>query len=591
MQDPLTISYGGSSVERYGAAAKYDFDNPQKWHTESSVPLLDEHEMTNDNGQPVAQVDKTILEQIAANNNKRVRETGDPATLILGHTSDDPRAPEKPAYGFVVNYHVKPFKRDQSGQVIYAIHGDYKIRHKNKELLEQYPRRSVELWWHKKELDPIAMLGGSSPERDLGVVIRNGRINHVALDHTPRRQVSARNSSQSAGEQLPIRFSTRGNYTVECYAIETPRRFARGRSDKKSREAGMAGPSRFNHNCGDDDGGDKYKYADDLMATDEFDGGDEAVPGEGDGPDSAESDPVLAKLFQSKQWKELSQKIDMLAQALAGPEDQGATPGSDSAAIGEEPMPGEMPPPGQPGMGGPGMGAPPPGAEGMDDSFEPEPEEDERRMHGAAPVQMSADGMAVSTGFPGPKDPYISGMNGKKKMTRTTPVQNGRRQPAPTGQNGELAAVKKQLAAFRLKYARSEAEKIVNQLVTEDRILFGRTPEDHEKGVKEQTEYFAHLLMQDGGEEDVRYEVEEVIKKRYSRQKPNPAAPSSVGVARYARQQAGGAPGADDDENFEDTELQDFQKITEFADLIGVRKMSRKDAIDHMRKKYGRGMH
>src|SRR5271168_2452804 len=97
----------------YGRASVYNFDDPTKWVTVESVPLLDEHEMTNEDGQPVAYVGKQELEQIAHNNNRKVRETGDPATLILGHTSDDPQAPEKPAQGFVVNYKVKPFKRNQ----------------------------------------------------------------------------------------------------------------------------------------------------------------------------------------------------------------------------------------------------------------------------------------------------------------------------------------------------------------------------------------------------------------------------------------------------------------------------------------------
>ncbi len=153
----------GNYVVNYGAASKYQFDDPNRWVTLPNVPLLDEHEMTDEAGRPVARVDKPVLEQIANNNNHRIVQTGDPATLILGHTSDDPRAEEKPAKGFVVNYRVLPFKRDpNTGQVVYAIHGDFKVRPQNAHLLEEYPRRSVELWWNKKELDPIALLGGTS---------------------------------------------------------------------------------------------------------------------------------------------------------------------------------------------------------------------------------------------------------------------------------------------------------------------------------------------------------------------------------------------------------------------------------------------
>lgn len=209
---------GPSPTSNYGAASRFDFDNPDKWFTVKSVPLLDEHELTNSSGQPIARVDRAALEEIARNNNHKVRSTGDPATLILGHTSDDPRAPEKPAKGFVVNYSVKPFRRDEHGKIVYAIHGDYKLRPKNAHLVEDYPRRSVELWWHKKDIDPIAMLGGSSPERELGAVIRNGRFNHVALGgaKTGTRDVSR------PDEYDVIRFHSRGQWVIEDYAIDAP---------------------------------------------------------------------------------------------------------------------------------------------------------------------------------------------------------------------------------------------------------------------------------------------------------------------------------------------------------------------------------
>lgn len=204
----------------YGAASHLDFDNPNKWVTVAGVPLLDEHEMTGEDGQPIAQVDRRALEEIAHNNNRKVRETGDPATLILGHTSDDPRAAEKPAQGFVVNYKVKPFKRNPDGQIIYAIHGDYKLRPNKAHLIEEYPRRSVELWWHKKDIDPIAMLGGSSPERDLSVVLRHARLNHVSMDVNSSSNSGIRNSvSANPNTEGVIYFSTKGGYSIETYTI------------------------------------------------------------------------------------------------------------------------------------------------------------------------------------------------------------------------------------------------------------------------------------------------------------------------------------------------------------------------------------
>lgn len=318
----------------YGAANKFGFNDPNRWFTVPSVPLLDEHELTNDAGRPIATVDRAALEEIARNNNRKVYETGDPATLILGHTSDDPRALEKPAVGFVTNFRVKPFKRDANGRTVYALHGDYKLRNDKKHLVEEYPRRSVELWWSRKDVDPVAMLGGSSPERDLGAVIRQGRLNHIALDQTPVDPKTRKPLARTDGDV--IRFHRRGNWTIETYGIEdapvrygkytptreesmamivrkdlTPEQHAAAmrnhvaagyhekqpmppmspKSGKNGYESGKIGgksptPTKGPNKYGADDmedgcGPGKTRYGADDMGDggeDEYDGGDDAVP-------------------------------------------------------------------------------------------------------------------------------------------------------------------------------------------------------------------------------------------------------------------------------------------------------------------------
>ncbi len=584
----------------YGAANKFGFDDPNKWVTVPSVPLLDEHEMSNEQGKPIAQVDRSALEEIARNNNKRVMETGDPATLILGHTSDDPRAEEKPAKGFVVNYQVKPFKRDPvTGRVIFAIHGDYKVRPQNKHLLEEYPRRSVELWWNKKELDPIAMLGGSSPERDLGVVIRHGRINHVSLDHTTKHGASNVNSADT-GEVRKYRRNGR-DYTVISYGIETPIRRSRatqgatgmngnGRGGYPSRNGRGTPNRRYGADCGPD--GMPNRYEDGDMDTDDLhDAGDEGVPNEdeGDGMDSAESDPVLAKLFQSKQWKDLTSQMSEIMQAITGGgagDQPGGDPGAGPDGIPGTPddgMGGELPPPG--GGGAPGMGnAPPPGPGGGGDGMEPE--EDERRMHGQAPVQMSA---GMDSGFAGPGSTYIPNTKGhrNKPYQRGTTTVNRNTTPA-TRLEREVADLKQRERTWRLKYAKSEAAAIVAGLEAEG-VLFGQTPEAHDKGKADDTAYITALLA-DGDDKEVDFQVNNVIRARYARKRPDPATPSAPGLARFSRPVQGtdgpAGRGGDDEDNFEDS-LTDDRQACEFADLQTVRKMSRTDAIKFMKKKHG----
>lgn len=677
-----------------GAANKYDFFNPQKWHTVESVPLLDEHTMTDGNGNPIADVNRQALQEIANNNNRKVRETGDPATLILGHTSDDPRAEEKPAQGFVVNYRVKPFKRNQDGQIIYAIHGDYKLRHNKAHLVEDYPRRSVELWWHKKDIDPIAMLGGSSPERELGVVLRKSR-NAIQLNHITLETASGSTARINTGntpntrESEVVKFSRRGSYDIETYYIEdtiptykySKRRIINKESQMNNKNSNSKpkkysgfthkdpdgvevdskrvgpirkseqenetpirtpkytpsskppmkrpqpqemeeGPEEMDYNgSGDempvdlDQEPQRYDELDQDMGehgegSPDYDGGGEAIPGE-EGIDEDENDPVLAKVFQSKQWNEMSSGIDQIKQMLSGIMGQGQEeePGMDGEGMGEE----EMPPPGD-GMGGMQQ-APPVGAEGMGEE-EPE-EENQASMHGQKPVKMNA---GMSTGMPGLSNTYIPNnaraeaaspnMSKKSpsKMSRpgsNNPMSNRSTiRPKASNLEIEFARLKKQNHDMRLQLSRMKAQADIQQLESEG-IMFGPTPEvaDKIKYAREQELTLAYLHDEDSvdetGEPDT-YVVDKVNEMRtcYSRRPHRPGKSMSTqnvaSLARYSRSEAD-VTGMQistqtDDDNFEDKlgELGSFQAITEFAEIqSGPKALSREAAIKFSRKKYG----
>lgn len=602
---------------KYGAAAKYNFDDPAKWVTQSAVPLLDEHVMTSETGKPVATVDRQALEQIAANNNRRVMETGDPATLILGHTSDDPRAPEKPSYGFVTNYRVLPYKRDpQTGRTIYAIHGDFKVRPKNAHILEQYPRRSVELWWHKKELDPIALLGGTSPERDLSVVIRNARLNHIALDHYPSSSPGVVRGVPGTSYSPDVVMYQRGAATIERYELEpytygkrtdkfgkVMKEFASGTlhsGSKKgpkvtsrkqaqaiaaseagvsrhSRETDMSGrngtPRRYESmRTGDDDSPGCHKYEEDGepmqyedAALDTYDGGEEAGGSddgfEDDGPDN---DPVVAKVMQSKWAKGIDERLNMILQALGG--DSGGPPGG-----GEGAPPEEMPPPGPEGMapGGDGMDAPGgdaplPGGMDAPGGEPPMPdEEDTRRAHGGNPVQFSE-----GTSMAGPRSTSIPTVG--KRYARPGQQQQRRGQ-----QNPELVRMSRELNALKMENATNLATNAIAQLEREG-VIFGDNPSEAQAAKDEQIQYCAYLYMR--SKDDFNHEIE-VMRKRYRRSRANPASPVSIGVARYAKD-AQGQPPAD-----EEYEPQNPREASDFADALTVHKMSRTEAIKFMRSK------
>lgn len=519
-------------IERYGAAQHYDFDDPQKWVTVENVPLLDEHVIKNEKGKVIAKVDRAVLETIAENNNRRVHETGDPATLILGHTDDDPKSPEKPVKGFVINYKVKPFRRDTNGKIIYAIYGDFKIRPQNKHILEEYPRRSVELWWEKKELDPIALLGGTSPERDLGVIIRKARL-------------KSNSSSQDNNSDLQgiIRYSRSENRFVETYDLPI---------DYSTQ-----------YQCHS-----KISYKGDTMATDYLSEDTEQKVEEKEKENDVSSDPVLAKLFQSKQWKELTEKVNIIFSVI---EEEIARQESEMTPQGSPPQqelpPGELPPSEESLLpeNQPGGGLPPP---------PPQVTEKSKQSRGQEPVRFEA-----STALPGPSNVMTTGFPQKKgvstissqKFSRNSLYQSG----VPMTENDRrISQIEQQNQELLLKLSRLEAEKIVNNLKQEG-ILFGRTPEEEVSGMRDDIEYLAHCTP------ELRDDyINNVIRKKYARRKPDPTKPSVPGVARYSRAE----PNVLNSGTTQEFEPETPEEASYFADMQTIHKMSRQEAAQEVLK-------
>lgn len=131
------------------------------------IALLDEHDVVDENGDVVMSLDEDKLHRIANNNNRRVEETGDEVPIIIGHTRDD--APEKAQpeiVGWVKKFSVKPLYN--TGRQ--AVWGVARFMKSKIDKIKQYPRRSVELWLKKMMIDPIALLGATTPERDLGLL-------------------------------------------------------------------------------------------------------------------------------------------------------------------------------------------------------------------------------------------------------------------------------------------------------------------------------------------------------------------------------------------------------------------------------------
>lgn len=129
------------------------------------VFILDEHQMKI--GDKVVEIDAKKLQEIADRNNSRIHKTGDEIPLIIGHTKDGADEKDQPeVVGYASNLRVKDFMN--TGKK--AIAATFKYHKASADLAKKFPRRSVELWTRDWKLDPIALLGATTPERDLGLV-------------------------------------------------------------------------------------------------------------------------------------------------------------------------------------------------------------------------------------------------------------------------------------------------------------------------------------------------------------------------------------------------------------------------------------
>lgn len=128
------------------------------WFVRRGLPVFDEH--TARDGTVYT---PELLDRIASNCNERYERTGDACPLIVGHTGPDR---EKPIVGYALNFRTSRVRSGKS-----AIVADFYYR--SAEIANSYSRRSVEVWNQNPEerfFDPIALLGGTTPKLDLGIV-------------------------------------------------------------------------------------------------------------------------------------------------------------------------------------------------------------------------------------------------------------------------------------------------------------------------------------------------------------------------------------------------------------------------------------
>lgn len=150
-----------------GVVSFRDLPGKKEYVVITDVPVLDEHRLTGDGENDEEWIGPERLQEIANNNNKRIRETGDAAPITIGHTKDGANeSSQPPVVGYATDFKVAPLLNANR----MAIYANFHILKDKLDEVRNYPRRSVELWPKRWEIDPIALLGATTPERDLGLL-------------------------------------------------------------------------------------------------------------------------------------------------------------------------------------------------------------------------------------------------------------------------------------------------------------------------------------------------------------------------------------------------------------------------------------
>jgi hypothetical protein len=135
--------------------------------TVRDVPILDEHTLLDDAGNALLNIDANRLRVIAQRANTRIRQTGDLVPIVIGHTKDNAPEQQQPEIvGYAGPFNIGPFFN--TGKK--ALKALFKFFKNKLNKIRQFPRRSVELWLSDLRIDPISLLGATTPERDLGLL-------------------------------------------------------------------------------------------------------------------------------------------------------------------------------------------------------------------------------------------------------------------------------------------------------------------------------------------------------------------------------------------------------------------------------------
>ncbi len=172
--------------------------DPAEYESPVYAPLVDTFTKQNKDGSFTAGITRESLPHWERAANER-HQRGEHCPLVIGHTVDGAvEVDQPPKVGWITG----PYKAVEShpnvvGPCLLGLHHVRKestlalngvaIKLSARELLDRFPRRSAELWFSDYKIDPVALLGATTPCRELGALRLDSRAGIVVNHESPTR--------------------------------------------------------------------------------------------------------------------------------------------------------------------------------------------------------------------------------------------------------------------------------------------------------------------------------------------------------------------------------------------------------------------
>lgn len=304
--------YCGSCFTRLARTHDLPFDVAE--YDRVRGPVVDAFEY-NRGGVKVS-IDKGFLDSVCDNHNTKFSRTGSLSPLVIGHTVDGAKEHDQPQkVGYLHNWATEPWVNPQ-GVNTHAAFADHWIKKENtvvvsghalklsaKEVLERWPRRSGEVWFGTKEIDPHCLLGATAPERDLGI-LRLSPTGDSGITYTSPGKLSMADETMPSANELPIVKTMESQVQQLSQAVEAIQEAAQ--MITQGAQAMQAAMAALSQGGGGEEQGNHEQDFEDLLKQLNVHGGE----GEGEGDPDQQPEPEPAPAQPAKMSRETEMKPD-----------------------------------------------------------------------------------------------------------------------------------------------------------------------------------------------------------------------------------------------------------------------------------------